>query len=249
MRAENALPATVVILPRDDDGVEAVVAPKSVLERLAKLARPSPPGAVISSSEYSVTVDDGTARVTARYTVHILDDSTSTALLPLSDVRLESVRVDGAPAFPSVARPGVYAVPLPGPGRYEIEINSVASVTKTGTERELRFGIPECPYTHIVADLPSSARQQQLIGRVGQQLMVDGDRFKHMESDAGVMKAIHYRWREGVGSAAAAVKQREAYVWDVSEKGAELTACYLTRIEQGTVLVPPLRTAPRPGRG
>ena len=48
------------------------------------------------------------------------------------------------------------------------------------------------------------------------------------------MKAIQFRWREGVGGTAS-IKVREACVWDVSEKGAELTACYIFRIDQGSV--------------
>jgi hypothetical protein len=63
--------------------------------------------------------------------------------------------------------------------------------------------------------------------------MGDGTQ-KHMEVDAGSVKAIQFRWREGVGGAAS-IKVREACVWDVSEKGAELTACYITRVEQGTI--------------
>lgn len=232
--AQPTTPAVVVILPQDADGRENVVAPKAVLDRLAAITRSTPPGAIITAADYTLAVDDTTARVTAKLIAHAFGDTDATATIPLSDARLERVTVDGMQA-PVSQRPGVYTVPLPASGRHEIQIRFSIPLAGTGTEREFHFGVPECPTTRVVADFPTSARQIQLVGRVGKQSIVDGVQ-KHIEVDAGNIKTLQFRWREG-GGGTALFKVREACIWDVSEKGAELTACYLTRIEQGTISI------------
>jgi hypothetical protein len=230
--AQPVAPAVVVILPRDANGREAVVAPKSVLDRLAAVASPAPPGVLLTSAEYAATADDTTSRVTAKFVAHAFDAG-AVASLPLADARLERVTVNGAAAFAAHPRPGVYTVPLSGRGRHEIEVRFTVSVSGTGTEREFRFGVPEGPAAKVVADLPGSAKQAQVVGRVGRQTVTAGRRVR-LETDAGAARAVQVRWRDGAGGTAA-FKVREGCVWDVSEAGAELTACYIVRIEQGTV--------------
>ena len=231
--AQAPAPATVVILPADADGVEKVVVPKALLDRLAAVSQPIPPGVVVTSADYVLTQDENTARVTAKLTVFAWGDANLNAMLPLSEARLERVSLNGEKVVDTVQRAGVYTIPLLKAGRHEIEIRFAVPIAGTGTERELRFGIPECPATRITADFPTTARQIQLVGRIGKQTALEGTP-KRLALDAGSLKAIHFRWRDGVGSATA-FKVREACLWDVSEKGAELTACYITRIDQGTV--------------
>jgi hypothetical protein len=230
--AQPVAPAVVVILPPDANGREVVVAPKAVLDRLAAAARPVSPGVILTTAGYTATADDTTARVTAKFVAHAFDAG-AVASLPLADARLERVTVNGAAAFPAAPRPGVYTVPLPGGGRHEIEVRFTVAVSGAGTEREFRFGVSEGPTAKVVADLPGSASQALVVGRVGRQTVTSGPRVK-LEADAGAVRAVQVRWRDGAGGTAA-VKVREGCVWDVSETGAELTACYLVRIEQGTV--------------
>ena len=194
---------------------------------------------MLSTSAYSIQVNDAGARVTATFTAHALDEGEPVATLPLADARLEKVLVNGSAAFPAAPRPGVYTVPLPGKGRHEVVAAFTVPLGGAGTERELRFGVPECPATRIAAELPAAARQAQVIGRIGRRGLdePEGARVK-LDADLGATKSVHLRWREGMGAASgatASLKVREGCVWDVSESGAELTACYLARIEQGTV--------------
>jgi hypothetical protein len=231
--AQAPAPALVVILPADADGRETVVAPKDILDRLTAVARPTSPGVILSATEYAVTADDAGARVVARFTAHALGDGEAVATLPLADARLEKVTVNNSAAFPANPRPGVYTVPLPGAGRHEIEVRFAVPVGGTSPEREFRFGVPESPTTRISVDLPGSARQVQVIGRIGQRTTTEQDRVR-VEVDAGAVKVLHVRWRDGVGGTAS-VKVREGCVWDVSAAGAELTACYVVQINQGTV--------------
>jgi hypothetical protein len=229
--AQAPAPATVVILPKDADGVETVVAPKAVLDRLA--VRPAAPGVVLTSADYAVTADDATARVVGKFVAHALGDGDPVLVLPLADARLEKVTVNGSAAFPAAPRPGVYAVPLPGKGRHEVGVRFAVPVTGAGPEREVRFGVPEVPATAATADLPGGARQPQVVGRVGRRDETAGGGRVKLTADVGAVKLLQVRWRDGAGGAA--VRVREGCVWDVSPAGAELTAAYLVTVGPGTV--------------
>ncbi len=232
-QAQAPAAATVAILSADAEGREIVVAPKALLDRLAAVAQPVQPGVILSATDYSVTVDDAGARVTAKFIAHALGEGDAVATLPLADARLEKVTVNQSAAFPTAPRPGFYTVPLPGKGRHEIEVRFAVPVVGNGPERELRFGVPESPIAHVGVDLPATARQVQIVGRVGQRTATNGARGR-LEVDTGAVKVVHIRWRDGADGAAS-VKVREGSVWDVTESGAELTACYIAQIAQGTV--------------
>ena len=229
--AQLPQPAVVVILPPDAEGHESVVAPKTVLDQL--VVTPRSPGVVLSSSSYAMSADSVGARVVATYIVNALDDGPAVATLPLADARLEKVTVNKAAAFPIAPRPGSYAIPLPGKGRREIEVVFAVPYSGTDPDRELRFGVPECPVMRLKADLPGEARQAQVVGRIGRLTMTGGERVR-LEVDMGAVKSLHIRWREGAGGQAT-VKVREGCIWDVSEAGAELTASYLARVDRGTI--------------
>src|SRR5262249_27246925 len=126
-----------------------------------------------------------------------------------------------------------YSVALPGSGKHEIEIRFAATLLPTGSEREVHFGVPEVPRTKLTASLPSGARLPQVVGRVGRQTVTTGDRTT-LGADIGGVKTVQVRWREGAGGAAV-VKIREGCIWDIKEEGADLTAVYSVRVEQGAV--------------
>lgn len=233
LTAQQQPPTTVLVVAARDGG-EEIVAPQPLLDRLDALARPPAPAPVVAAATYDVRADEAGARVTARFVVHAFRAGENTLSLPLADARLERATVNGAPAFPAAVRPDLYAVPLGGPGRYEVEVRFAATVTASGPERDLRFGAPESADAKLTASLPGAARQPQLVGRFGRQTVSPGGERTTLEVDLGPAKQVHLRWREG-GGGAAVVRVREACVWDVTDGGAELTAAYLVRVEQGSV--------------
>ena len=232
--AQPGAPVTVLIVP-GPNGTEEVVLARAVLDRLDALAHPQPPAAVVTVAEYDVQADEASARVTAKLAVHAFCPGNNTVSLPLGDVRLERVTVDGAAAFPSAARPDTYTLAVGGPGRHEIELRFAATVTATGPEREVRFGVPEVPEARVVAALPGAARLPQVVGRAGRQVVTTSDDRARVSADIGPVKTVHLRWREGAAGTAV-VKVREGCVWDVAEAGADLTCAYLVRVEQGTIV-------------
>ncbi|QJW97611.1 hypothetical protein [Frigoriglobus tundricola] len=224
----------MLILP-GANGTEDVVAARAVLARLDALARPQPPAAVVTAAEYDVQADEAGARVVAKLVVHAFRPGDNPVPLPLGDVRLERATVDGAAAFPTAPRPDAYALGVGGPGRHEVELRFAVAVTATGPEREVRFGVPEVPEARVAAALPGAARLPQVVGRAGRQLVSAGDDRARVSADLGPARTVHLRWRAGAAGTAA-VKVREACVWDVTEAGADLTCAYLVRVEQGTIV-------------
>ncbi|MDB5312824.1 MAG: hypothetical protein JWO38_7026, partial [Gemmataceae bacterium] len=235
-RAQPGPRDVVLILPGPaaDPTRETVIAPRAVLDRLDAAARPPHPAAVITAAAYDGRAEDGTARFTARFVVHSFLDAETAVGLPLADVRLERVLVDGKPALPVAPRPDVYTVPVVGRGRHEIEAGFVVAVATAGPEREVRFGLPEVPDCRLTFTVPGSARQLQAVGRLGDQKTGPEKDAPRVEADLGAVRAAHLRWRQGTGGAAA-VTVREGCVWDVSEGGSELTACYQVRVDSGSV--------------
>jgi hypothetical protein len=231
-RAQPPAPAAVLILA-GAAGKEEVVAPRALMDRLDALARPQPPAAVVTSAEYDLRADEAGAQVVAKFVAVAFREGESALTLPLGDARLGRAVVDGKPAFPTSPRPDACSGALPGPGRHEVELRFAAAVAATGPEREVRFGVPEVPRTKLTASLPGAARQPQAAGRLGRQAATAGDRTT-LEVDLGGARAVHLRWREGAGGATS-VKVREGCVWDVTDAGAELTAAYLVRAEQGAL--------------
>ena len=231
--AQPVAPVTVLLVTAADGG-EEVVAARATLDRLDALAKPHLPAAVVTSAEYDVRADDTGARVVAKFVVHAFRSGDNAVSLPLGDVRLERATVDGAPAFPTSPRPDAYALAVGGPGRHEVEVRFAATVTATGPEREVRFGVPDVPEAKLAATLPGAARQPQAVGRAGRQAATTGGERATLAADLGAARAVHLRWREGAAGAAV-VKMREGCVWDVTEAGADLTAAYLVRVEQGTI--------------
>ncbi|MDY3563489.1 hypothetical protein R5W23_005100, partial [Gemmata sp. JC673] len=226
--------AATVFIGAGGDGGEEVTAANALLERLDALAHPTPPPPVATAAAYDVRADDTGAWVDARFVVYAFRPGDNVFALPLGDARLERVTVNGGPAFATAPKPDTYAVPLGAAGRYEIDVRFAATVTASGAERELRFGTPDVPDTKLTAVLPGAARQPQAPGRLGRQTAATAGERTTIEADLGAVKHVHLRWREGVDGSAA-VKVREACVWDVTDGGAELTAAYLVRVEQGTV--------------
>ncbi|HEX4611867.1 MAG TPA: hypothetical protein VH092_26970, partial [Urbifossiella sp.] len=187
---------------------------------------------VVVAAAYDARAEDGLARVTATFTVQAFGAGEQAVQLPLADVRLERVTVAGRPANPAVAGAGRYIVSLPGPGRHAVEVRFAVPVAATGAEREVKFGVPDVADARLAFAAPPAARQLQAAGRLGEQKGASGDPTR-IDADLGAVKTVAVRWREGPGGAGK-LTVREGCVWDVSETGAVLTACYDIRAESGT---------------
>jgi hypothetical protein len=221
-----------VVSAEGGDGREFVLAPRPLLDRLDAAARPPVPGAVITSAEYDGRAEDGLARFAARFVVHTFADGETAVALPLTGVQLEAATADGRPATPASPRPDVYTVAVRGRGRHEVGARFAVPIAVTGPEREARFGVPEVPAAKVAFATPAGAGPVRAVGRYGAQAVSHILAGPRLAADLGAARAVHLRWRQGAAGPAT-VAVREGCVWDVSEAGDRLTACYLARVTAG----------------
>lgn len=224
---------TVLLLPPDAQGREEVLVPLTLWDQLARL-RPSPPSWILTSAHYDVFLDGVTARVEARWVVHVLDHSETPFLLPLGDARLESVRIHDRLGYPLLVRPGVYALELPGKGRQEVRAQFVLSASGGTAERELRFGAIECPQTTLTVHAERNLRQLYFPGRVGRWSLDTRSPDRRVQAELGGVRQVVLRWREE-GGGTAQLRLREACLWDLHPQGAELAAAYWLEILGGSL--------------
>ncbi|MFO0803357.1 MAG: hypothetical protein U0791_09585 [Gemmataceae bacterium] len=166
--AQDPVEPSVVLLVSTPAGEIAIV-PQSLLERLAA-ASTLEPAVEIAAATYTGRIDDGLARFIAKFQVHVLRDGETTLDLPLDDVRLERVAVDGQPAQPLASNADSYTIPLPGRGVRDVEVRFAVPVSAAGAEREVRFGIPAAPDSRTSS--PLTARQLQVVSRYGGERVV-----------------------------------------------------------------------------
>lgn len=222
-----------VVLFVNTSGSESAIVPQSLLDRLA--VKRSEPSFTIGAASYSGRIEGGLARFTVNYTVHILREGETTLELPLGDVRLERATVDGQPAQPLATKPDVYSVSLAGRGVRDVEIRFAVPIATAGAEREVRFGIPAAPDSHMEFTAPLTTRQLQVVSRNGGERTSRDKDANRISAALGAIRTVHLRWREGpAGSATLAV--REGCIWDVSDTSHRLMACYRIQVKAGSVL-------------
>lgn len=219
---------TVDVYLLDND---EVLVPQSLLARLDAIAQPLRPGVVITAASYTGRSEEGSARVSARFTVRNFFDGTAILALPLGDVRLEELRVGKDAAFPLPLKSDVYGVAIPGSGVHTVTATFTMLVKISGSDREIRFGIPEVPESRLTWTAGGESRQLTAIGWRGQQ-ETDGST---LSLDLGNSRTVNLRWRDGPGLAtSASISARQACVWSVGEAEAELIAAFLFTVSQGT---------------
>jgi hypothetical protein len=230
--AQVPVEPNIVLLVKTPAGEIAIV-PQTLLERLG--TRSAEPALEIAAATYTGRIDDGLARFTAKFQVHALRDGEATLDLPLDDVRLERVAVNGQPAQPLASNADSYSIPLPGRGVHEVEVRFAVPVSTTGAEREVRFGIPAAPDSRLDFAAPLTARQVQVVSRNGGERVTKDKDANRVAAALGATRAMHLRWREGPAGAAATLTVREGCVWDATESTHRLTACYQIQVKAGAV--------------
>lgn len=213
---------------------ETALVPQTLLDRLDAAAKRPAPAAIVTAAAFEGRVEDGLARVAARFTATSFGEGETVIALPLADIRLESATVDEKPSFPIAVRPDLYSFVVSGRGRHSIEVRFAVPVASTGSEREVKFGIPEIPATKLGLSVRGSADQLQAVGCIGAHRLAASDGAVRIDADLGSIRTVQVRWRQALSGRPEAT-YREACVWDVSESEAELNACYQVKIERGSI--------------
>lgn len=219
-------PLDVFVLPQED-----VLVPQEVYDRLEVMARPFIPHNVITRAQYEGWVSDGLAHFKAQFTVVNLAEEPTSILLPLADVRMDRLELDGQPAYPSLTAPGTYSVLLSKSPQQTITARFSVPVKATGPDREVRFGIPNVPDCQLSWQRPPDSRELTVLGRKGRIQESQG----LIQADLGAIRSVHLRWRERPETGGlATVQARLAGIWTVSESDAELLTTIALNVVKGS---------------
>lgn len=196
-------PSLTLFLPydRDDNPLECtqVYLPHEEFLRLWKQAHPDSPDevapdvpVVVSRAEYAGKLDGDVARFDGRILIHHLDDEWVRVALPLGDVALENVELNGEPAtlagddhhddrrgetpeqkaaeVKGGSRPaprGQSAIYLKEPGLHVIDVHFRVPVSRLGATGRLTIPLQPVASGRLVLELPSDDLDVQVSGSPG----------------------------------------------------------------------------------
>lgn len=251
VQAQGPLPAQVYFVP-DTQGGYSAFAPVAVLDRLKALASPGLPPLVIATGEYTGAEIDGTAHYDATFIVHSHGTQEQILQLPLSGIRLESVRVDGSPTYPDASQPEALLIPISGAGRHVVTLKFTVPITVTGADREVRFSIPDLPTGTVRFRASPGAEQLSTPTRRGDARVEEGNgNGPQIHADLGGGRILAIRWRVGnPGEARPGVRIQQICIWDLGTEEHSATLGLLYQIERGYLNQLTLKLPPgmEPGR-
>jgi hypothetical protein len=230
--------ATVYLLsgPAGNRGELDVLVPRAVLGRLEAVANPAPPAVTLTTADYEGEATADAARFTARFQLLCPRDGEHPYLLSLGGVQLESMELDGRPAYPDGSRADRYGLIVSGRGRHELVARFRVPTIATGSESEVRLTVPDVPESRVRFTISSGARQPEVSTRRGAQtIRADGDRLR-VEADHGGGRAVAIRWQPGSATnQPTALRVREACVWDLAGGHDSAILALVCRVEEGTI--------------
>ncbi len=230
--AQAPAPATVYLMADQDRIV--VLAPRSTLQRLAELAAPHRPAALLVDAEYAGTVIDGGMRFEANWIVAVDRVGSHEIELPFAGARLERMMIDGAPAFPDAVRPGRMKVSVSGVGTHVLGAVFVVPAVETPAGREVRCTVPDHPASRVMLAWPADGRMPEFVGRAGARTTTTTGTRGELRADLGAGGMLALRWRD-VATTAPVVTVQDATVWTITEARAEALSAFLHKIERGSL--------------
>ena len=228
-------PVTVYLIPGPTEAPDrlSVLVPQAVTDRLTSLLAPELPAVLLTAAEYTGADTDGLTAFDATFTLHVTRDGTQTFALPLTGIRLESIRLDGAVAFPDATRPDRYTISLEGKGERCLKVRFSVPSLSVGGEREVRFGIPDLPSSRVRFTAGPTAKQVNVVSRRGSQIRTGT---ATVDADHGGGHAVAIRWRQGgTADTPPRASVTEATIWDIGESEAYATAAFNFRIDGGAL--------------
>jgi len=161
---DKPLDCTQVYLPHDE------------FQRLWKRAHPDEPNraapdvrAMVSHAEYAGRLENDVARFDGRLVVHHLDDAWARIALPLGDVALEKIEINGRPATlvdgdPAGEPP---AIVLEQPGMHVVDVRFSVPVSRLGATGQMTVPLGAVPSGRLWFRLPADDLDVQVSGSPG----------------------------------------------------------------------------------
>ena len=228
--AEAAAPQPVEVYLMYGTGDESnalfVFVPKSLLDRLDRLSGKAEPDFAILTARYSGTEQPDEVAVRAEWTVHVPSEGPYRLNVPLTGAKLESVSLDGSPAFPEPLPNGGFSLSLPNRGAHVVSATFAVPIRAVDREREIRFSGPDVALATVEFTAKNASTPIDVISRRGRQTASIRDGHSVTTAELGEWRTVTIRWRDPDTKPVAASTDTtlEAAVWDVDESEAILTA-------------------------
>jgi hypothetical protein len=171
-------PDLTLYIPYDPEGGTPLDSQQAYLldedfQRLWHQAHPEPleqtlpeVGAIVSHAEFSGRLQDDIARFDGRLLIHHLDSGWARAALPLDDVALESLEINGRPA--SLDDDGdVPAILLDQPGPHVVDVRFSVPVSRLGATGRMVLPLRSVPSGRLLFQLPPGDLDVQITGSAG----------------------------------------------------------------------------------
>ncbi len=205
--------------------------------------------AMVSHAEYSGRLDNDVARFDGRLVVHHLDDRWTQIALPLGDVALECVAINGRPATLAGDQSTIY---LEQSGLHVVDLRFSVPVTRLGATGRFTLPLRSVPSGRLLFELPAKDLDVQVGGGSGgwrrQTGSVDkGDVPNTPETAGGVGELVSIplgiatdlsiRWQprrvEARGNQLVSVDQ--SLLVQVLDSGVHLLGNFQYRVQQGAL--------------
>jgi hypothetical protein len=240
----------VYLLPARDAEKEpaSVVLTPALLKKLDRRPAPRPlTEAVIVDADYLAVVraGGGSVHVDATFQVHCPGAGPSALVLPFDGVKLDrDPLLDGAPAsLTSLPAPRSSDVlRITGAGPHKVQLSFIVAVKKNGDQFDLVLGVPRTVQSRFSLRVPGKGLFVQSLANLGAQKASEDAMGSLLEVDIGAVPArklgpmpLHFSWSSGQAAGSVQVKYREAYLWDLGQRGHTLTGVVQFDIGPGAV--------------
>jgi hypothetical protein len=228
----------VYLLPNAAGNLEqgTVLAPPALLDQVRALAKAveQPPVPIVPlRAYYEGKIEGESVEFLARFDVQSACDRTQPLTLALTGVQLREVLLDGAAGFPRPTPTGIQ-LDVSGAGSHQVQVRFSVPLAVTGTEREVRVGVPEIALSRLVLDVPTGSTEVRAVNWRGAQSVKPHGTVLRLEADLGRGNVLQAHWRGASGAVVVpVVRARTLAVWDVNATTAELRVAGRFQITQG----------------
>lgn len=220
------------VISPDDAGESTWYLPVGLADRI-RGQRTTPQ---IIGATYNMKIEANLFRAEARYLVRSFDRVSRSLKIPLSGVRLRSALLNGTETFPSASTEEGYEFDLKGIGEHILILQFEVLSKPIGTEREIRFAIPEHPVSQLTLESDLSLRDLRLMAWRGVNRLSKSENSEKITADLGRVKFINLRGRIPTKGIDLPLRSRSCHIWNIEGSFAKVSSVFdFDRIPSGGI--------------
>jgi len=159
-----------------------------------------PVGGVITSADYSATVQQDLARIDAVFQVQVLKAGWVELPVTFGEAALGSVTGDPGPVFLRGTGNGTYALLFSQPGQHKVTLTLTARVRTSPEGRSLELQIPNVAITTFNLTLPEADQTIDLQPKLLQETVPGNANATQLKASLGSTDKVTARWHPRVGT-------------------------------------------------